>query len=99
MAPELAKYEVGNVLISGKHLTIKQASFVLEQFYKIPITFVEESLISSKETFKIAVESKITFYDSSFITLALQYNATLVTDNFKHQGKFDKIKVIALAEY
>ncbi len=99
IAPELAKYEVGNVLLLGKHLTIQQASIVLNQFYKIPITYIEASLINANITFDIASEARITYYDASFMALAYQYGATLVTDNIKHQGKSNKIKTIALADY
>jgi len=33
------------------------------------------------------------------MSLAKQCNATLVTDNIKHQGKDSSIKVIALKDY
>jgi len=99
VAPELARYEVGNVLLSAKHLTIQQASIVLNQLYKIPITYIEDSFMNANVTFEIASEAKITYYDASFMALARQYAATLVTDNIKHQGKYNKIKAIALADY
>ncbi len=99
IASELAKYEVGNVLLFSKHLILEQAEIVLAQFYKLPISFVSESEMLSKETFKIAVICGITYYDPSFMSLAKQYNATLVTDNIKHQGKDSNIKVITLKDY
>ncbi len=51
------------------------------------------------ETYKIAQETNITYYDASFMSLAKQLNATLVTDNIKHQGKATDIKVISLKDY
>lgn len=66
VAPELAKYEVGNVLLLGKHLTTQQASIVLNQFYKIPITYIEDSLINANITFDIANEARITYFFYDF---------------------------------
>lgn len=99
LAPELAKYEVGNVLLFGKKLTKKQASTPLHWLFKLPIKFISESEESSNKTFSIAEEIKITYYDSSFVALAKQENAVLVTDNLKHQGKATDIKVISLVDY
>ena len=99
IAPELARYEVGNALLLGKHLSIEQASIVLAQLYKLPITFVEDTAELAEKTFELAVQAEITYYDASFIALAYQYDATLVTDNMKHQGKLNSIKVRAIKDY
>jgi len=99
IAPELARYEVGNVLLLGKHLSIEQASIVLAQFYKLPITFVEDAAELAEKTYELAVQAEITYYDASFMALAYQYDATLVTDNMKHQGKLNSIKVRAIKDY
>jgi len=98
-APELAKYEVGNALLFGKKLSADQAKIPLATFYLLPIQFIIQSEQSANQTYKIAQEAKITYYDASFIALAHQENATLVTDNPKHQGKDKEIKVIPLSEY
>jgi len=99
IAPELARYEVGNVLLLGKHLSIEQASIVLAQLYKLPITFVEDTAELAEKTFELAVQAEITYYDASFMALACQYDATLVTGNMKHQGKLNAIKVRAIKDY
>jgi|SRR3989338_1672198 len=99
IAPELAKYEVGNVLLLSKHLTPSQSVIALNQFYNLPIKFIAESEESAQETFTLAYVLGITYYDASFMSLTKQYNATLVTDNVKHQGKDPKIKVISLRDY
>lgn len=49
IAPELAKYEVGNVLTKGKYLSTEQANIVLTQFYRLPITFIEDTLSLSQQ--------------------------------------------------
>lgn len=99
IAPEIAKYEVGNVLLTGKQLTSAQASISLGTTYSLPITFVTESEDLAKETFDIAYDLGITYYDASFMSLAKQYDATLITENIKHQGKSKDIAVKSLAEY
>ena len=99
IAPELAKYEVGNVLLIGKKLSFEQAGVVLKQFYNLPISFIEESGITAAETFKLAADLGVTYYDASFMTIAKQYNATLVTENIKHQGKLKEIKLLPIQDY
>lgn len=98
LAPELSKYEIGNALLKKK-LDLPRAYESLGTVYQLPITFVPESEELAKDTYKIAQEAKITYYDASFIALAHQENATLVTDNPKHQGKDKEIKVIPLSQY
>jgi predicted nucleic acid-binding protein len=99
IAPELARYEVGNVLISGKKLDLEQAKIILAQFYKLPISFVEDTTLLAEETYGIALDAKVTYYDASFMALASLYDATLVTDNLKHQGRLKRIKVTAIKDY
>lgn len=99
LAPELAKYEVGNALLFSKKLSLKDANTILSSFYLLPIQFIFMSKDLANETYKIALESGITYYDASFVALAKRENATLVTDNPKHQAKQLRIKVISLKEY
>lgn len=98
-APELAKYEVGNVLLFSKNLSPEQAKIVLAKLYNLPLSFVSESEELANQTYTIASDCGITYYDASFISLAKQYGATLITDNIKHQRKDPSIKVIALKDY
>lgn len=99
IAPELSKYEVGNVLLFGKKLTSEQAHIPLYWLFHLPITFIPQSAELSRNTFAIAQRQKITFYDAAFLALAKQEEAILVTDNLKHQGKTSAVKVIALKDY
>lgn len=99
IAPELAKYEVGNSFLYSKGLNLIQAKTSLSSLYDLPIKFVPQTESLSVNTYKIAQEYKITFYDASFIALAKQENAILVTDNAKHQGKVKEVKVVALKDY
>lgn len=98
MAPELSKYEVGNALVK-KNLDLQQAYASLATIYQLPIVFVPETEELGKETYHIAHEARITYYDASFLALAKQINATLVTDNPKHHGKLTDAFVVALEDY
>ncbi|OGM27887.1 hypothetical protein A3D00_01645 [Candidatus Woesebacteria bacterium RIFCSPHIGHO2_02_FULL_38_9] len=99
LAPELAKYEVGNVLLRAKQLYEDQGRETLSVFYSIPIHFVTESFELSKQAFGIGVKSGITYYDAAFVALTKQERATLITDNPKHQTRIPGIKVVPLREY
>jgi predicted nucleic acid-binding protein len=50
IAPELTKYEIGNVLIK-KQLSSSIVNLALETIYSLPITFVAESEALAKETY------------------------------------------------
>jgi len=99
LAPELSKYEVGNVLLAAKKLDARKAKEVLEVFYSFPIRFISETIELSKETYVIGSKSGITYYDASFAALAKQEEAILITDNPKHQQKPLGVKVVTLKEY
>lgn len=98
-APELARYEVSNVLLKGKQLSPRQFVTVGQTFRSLPITFVVESSSLAQSCYIIAHKSQMTYYDASFLAVAQQLDAVLVTDNLKHQGKYAAIEVIALGEY
>lgn len=97
--PELIKYEIGNVLLRGKQLLPKQAYISLGTAYSLPVTFVAESEQLAKETYSLASNLGITYYDASFLSLAKQYDATLVTGNIKHQNKDSGVKVVSIKDY
>lgn len=97
-APELSRYEIGNALLKKK-LILSQALDSLATAYSLSIQFVSETPQLAFETYKIASEAKITYYDAAFLALAKHEEAILVTDNPKHQGKSPLIKVVALKDY
>ena len=98
LAPELSKYEIGNALLKKK-LDLPMAYESLGTVYQLPVTFIPESEELAKQTYKMALHDGITYYDASFIALAKQENATLVTENIKHQGKPQGVKVTSLRDY
>ena len=98
LAPELSKYEIGNALLKKK-LDLPKAYESLGTVYQLPITFVSETEELASQTYRIAQQGNITYNDASFIALAKQENAVLVTDNPKHQRKNTEIKVKSLQDY
>lgn len=97
--PELARYEIGNALLYKKmELPILQR--LIERFYVLPILFIPEVLNVAQLTAEIAYIHKITYYDASFMALAMEQKANLVTDNPKHQKKkINGLKVLSLKDY
>lgn len=97
LAPELARYEVGNALLNKRMATAPTLGSIAT-YYSIPINFIPQSKELAIETYKIAESEKITYYDASFVALAKQQNSSLVTDNIKHQN-VKEIKIIPLSNY
>src|SRR5258708_37563292 len=87
IAPELAKYEIGNVLLLKKKLSPEEFRIPLHALYSYPIQFIPETEELADETYNLAFNLGVTYYDASFMSLAQVYDATLVTENIKHQGK------------
>lgn len=98
LAPELSKYEIGNALLNKK-LDLPQAYKSLGTVYQLPITFIPETEELANQTYQIAQQGSITYYDASFVALAKREKATLVTDNPKHQTKQVEVKVVSLKDY
>lgn len=99
LAPELLKYEIGNALLYGKKIANEDIKILLSIFYSLPISFILENTELANNTYILAKNLGITYYDASFVSLAKQYGATLVTENSKHQAKSSEITVKALKDY
>lgn len=95
---ELVKYEVGNA-INYKGMDETATLSVIILFYSLPIIFhqMEEEL--ALDTGELAKKMSITYYDASFLALAKQLKAKLVTDNPKHQKKQKDILVTPIEKY
>jgi predicted nucleic acid-binding protein len=97
--PELAKYEIGNALLY-KEMLPQQALGSIATYYSIPIQFVDQDQQQAQLTMQIALDRKITFYDASFIALAQELGADLITSNPKHQQKkVNGVNIISLKDY
>lgn len=104
VAPELAKYEVGNALVK-KGLTQSQAFQSLGTIYSLPVAFVPETEKLANEAYQMASQARLsgattfTYYDACFTALAKQEDAILVTANPKHQTKVVGVIVVTLGNY
>lgn len=98
-APELLKYEVGNALLFGKKIAKEDINELMHIFYSLPIIFITEDKILANDSYLLAQNFGITYYDASFMSIAKQLNAILITENIKHQGKSKDILVKSLQEY
>lgn len=99
LAPELAKYEVGNVLLLGKKIHPEKATVLFDILSMLPVTFISLQPDMAPLSFSLAASLGITYYDAVFLALAQEFGATLVTANTKHQGRANNIKVIAISEF
>ncbi|MEK7188723.1 MAG: type II toxin-antitoxin system VapC family toxin [Patescibacteria group bacterium] len=105
IVPELAKYELGNALLK-KGLSDAQAFQSLGTIYSLPIQFVPETEELAGVAYQMASKvrltedtPKFTYYDASFVALAKQEEAVLVTANPKHQIKVIGVRVVPLENY
>ncbi len=99
LAPELAKYEIGNAILLHKEISIEEAETIFNDLFLFPIQFIDQTEELANVTYSIAKKVRITYYDASFLALAKQENAILITDNPKHQAKQLDVKVIPLRDY
>lgn len=99
ISPELAKYEIGNVLLLKKKLPVAKIEFVMHALHNFPLAFISETEKLASSTYLIASDLGITYYDGSFLSLARHFKAVLVTENVKHLGKSHEVKVIPLSKY
>lgn len=98
--PELAKYELGNALIKGKQLSYALVKEAVESFYALPLNFIKETKESAEESYRLAQQLKITYYDACYLAISKQLRATLITENPKHQKKKGLgIKICPLKKY
>lgn len=98
MAPELARYEVSNALMH-KGMDVNQLMVSVSTIFELPIRFMSQSSESAQLSAKIASENGMTFYDATFVALAIDEKAVLVTENVKHQAKCKDVKVLSLKDW
>jgi len=96
---ELAKYEIGNALLIKKKLPLNQFKKIDHTLEQIPLIFYKETEKSATLSYKFSQKYKITYYDGVFLSLAKIFKATLITENFKHQGKVKEVEVIRLKDF
>ena len=78
IAPVLLKYEYNNVLINK----LKNNTAAIEQFRDViadlEIKYIE-AIDHEKDIFMLAVDHKLSFYDATYLFLAVKNNAPIAT--------------------
>ncbi|MBS7638750.1 type II toxin-antitoxin system VapC family toxin [Candidatus Bathyarchaeota archaeon] len=98
--PSLILYEIGNalVILTRKNLITKEdAVRKFKSFSSIPTLNIMEPTLG--RAIEIAIELKITLYDASYLALALEADAPLITADRELYDKGKKMaKVIHASE-
>ena len=78
-APHLLIYEVANVLktavVRGR-VNAKDAKVIFEKFLNLPIIFLK---VDYAKALELSLKYNLTFYDASYMQLAIQKKADLLT--------------------
>jgi predicted nucleic acid-binding protein len=85
LAPTLLIYEIGNALKSAvkqKRLNQISATDIIEDFKQLDITFADPNII---ENIDLSIKHNLSFYDASYLAIALENNAKLLTLDNKLQ--------------
>lgn len=95
--PSLVLYEIGNALVILTHknlITKEDAIRKFKSFSSIPTLNIKE--ISLSRAIDMAIELKITLYDATYLALALEADAPLVTAD---EELYEKGKTMAKVIY
>jgi len=80
VAPTLLKSEVGNALRSAvlqKRLTDTVAKKIFNKFLQIPITYIKT--LDLKQILTLAIKTKLSFYDATYLHTAHSFELELLT--------------------
>ena len=83
VAPELLKYEVGNVLVTKVGLTSQDASNLYSYFLDLNIQTYSLGVEEYRTSLGLARKYRLTVYDASYLVLALALETELVTADKK----------------
>jgi predicted nucleic acid-binding protein len=93
-APILQKYELGNVLHKSKKITEHELNTYLEFLENFPISYLAETPNLSKTTHELCFKHSITYYDASYLALAIELNAIIVSSDQKFISAVNDEKLI-----
>lgn len=96
---DLLLYELANALALGKRIVPGVVRSVIERLGETPVAFVNHSPAIFELAADFAQRYKISVYDSVYVAVAAEIDATLVTANPRHQGRVSEIPVLPLSRY
>ncbi|OGP89569.1 MAG: hypothetical protein A2157_16925 [Deltaproteobacteria bacterium RBG_16_47_11] len=89
--PDLLFYEMGNILRFKETVVSKGALTILRETFALALQTHPIDLLLAEETFRLAREHDITFYDASFVALSHLLDASFITADKK---LFAKVKTL-----
>ncbi|MBU1088700.1 type II toxin-antitoxin system VapC family toxin [Patescibacteria group bacterium] len=92
--PRLLRFEFGNGLrlsVLRKRLRPESVAVLLRQFEKMPLKFLSFNMT---KVLDLAIENKLSFYDASYLCLALEKKAKLLTLDERLEKIWRKLKKI-----
>lgn len=85
VAPTIIKYEIGNAMKSAvkqKRLQEPEATAIYDTFLEFPIHYFSQNY---QKTLNLSFKYDLSFYDASYLALAIEKNAKLITLDKKLQ--------------
>ena len=83
VAPELLRYEVGNVLARKTRLTAPAVTTAFDHFLDLEIQTYTLGTAEYRESLRIAGRYKLTMYDASYVGLAVALGVGMITADQK----------------
>ena len=99
LAPEVVKYEIGQILLSGKKFTQTESKIPLTLLFDLPIEFIPQSLELARRSYVIASAYEIDINEATYIALAEQKGAVLVTEKIRKNLSDLGVKMVELKNY
>lgn len=96
LAPTLIMYELGNVFCKHPQITPKQAYEFLARFLDLQINMIDVHSNTEllKESCNISKNKDVTFYDASYIAIAVKTKTKLVTADEKIRNKVPETTIL-----
>ena len=83
VAPELLRYEVGNVLVRKTRLTPAAVTTAFDHFLDLEIQTYTLGTVEYRESLRLAGLYKLTMYDASYVGLAVALGVDMITADQK----------------
>jgi len=94
VAPELLRYEVGNVLVNKSSLPFDDAADLFNRFLELEIQAYTLGVEEHRESLLLASRFGIPAYDASYLALSLALNVRLVTADRKLATRAKSLGII-----
>lgn len=94
VAPELLRYEVGNVLVNKSSLSFDDAADLFDHFLELEVQTYTLGAEEHRESLLLAGRFGITAYDASYLALSRALNVRLVTADKKLATRAHSLGII-----